>query len=133
MRTSASIPSPYALVLDMQETKARLQRQAANLRKAEEEGQAALARSEAARSEQQRRLESAASQVGECLDVFLRVRQWRLEADAQSRRLKLAALQCGLIKMDFQEVPVLACVCIACMHICTSMLGTVCVTFLDLD
>jgi len=50
--------SPHA-----QETKARLQRQAANLRKADEDSRAALARSEAARSEQERRLEAACSQV----------------------------------------------------------------------
>lgn len=42
----------------------RVQRQLAALRKAEEEGRAALARSEGARSDTDRRLEGAAAQVG---------------------------------------------------------------------
>lgn len=50
-----------------QESKARLQRQVTNLRKAEEECRASLTRSEAARSEQERRLEAASSPVCVCV------------------------------------------------------------------
>eukprot|EP00983_Pelagomonas_calceolata_P102685 1158835-Pelagomonas_calceolata.AAC.21 len=52
----------FAPIFHRQETKARLQRQIANLRKAEEDSRTSLARSEAARSDQERRLEAASSQ-----------------------------------------------------------------------